>query len=157
MRPFVVGLRGKSVWLKFPADYTLDVCFLEDTILTPIDLKRWQCAVDSGVAVIGTLGPNAVLYWDRPVVGVTSTGEVYAFHIAAKDRIVKVSDNLRKLVSRGVDPDYVDCINWMQTCEDGEQSEWTLNGRCLVLCKRSDDDQVGELPPFACSPEHNGV
>lgn len=101
---FMRRQRGRHLDLPYPRGYTLFVCDVEETILTPRDVEYWKLLVvtQGQLRVIGTIGLANLFSWDRSVAGVAADGSVLCYEISRENFVVRAADSLPQLLERGL-------------------------------------------------------
>lgn len=105
LRECAEGLRGNRVALPWPSGYNLEVCLLEDTILTDRDIRDWceKEAMGGVMNFFGTVGHTRNLSWDRKPVALSASGAVYCYHLADNGfHLVRVADSMESLLRVGL-------------------------------------------------------
>ncbi|AEV80887.1 tegument protein UL26 [Saimiriine betaherpesvirus 4] len=94
--------------LPWPSGYTLLICNLQDTILTPRDYQFWRSLpqMEGDLQIIGTVGHKDHLAWDRKIAGINAQGKVFLYEIREQNYVVFAAESLEVLFQQGLRKDY---------------------------------------------------
>lgn len=142
VRRRVALLMGKRVRVQCSRNYTMDFRTQDQIILVQEDFEAWRRlpCMEGRLHVIGVLGPDNVMDWDKPVLGMSRTGKLFTFHLASKSHVIYLCDSFRHLYENGVDEDYLHAVDVVERMNpmsrvngmDGETCDMDTNSNVNV-------------------------
>lgn len=159
VRRMLATFTGKRVRVRCVRDYTLDFCTPDEIILVQDDLDAWRRVpcMEGRLYVVGVLGANDMLCWDKPVVGMSRTGKLFTLHLGRRSYVIRLCDSFRELYEYGVNHDYlrsVDIVNcnnfaFRRHSDDYDDSSGT-DGTRADSAHADADDESAEPFSYEC-------